>query len=183
MWQNKFTVSNILIVISIFFTLLTAVYPDIYKFGMNDIFFDAQIYYIWMIQMFTSQFIHGGIIHLLMNAFFILYFWNVLEKIVWSKKMLIFFILNSLFLWVFLTFMWAGNTVGISWFALAILTYYTLLLKKRHNPEYRGGITAIIINILIWISPGISFLGHLWGMIFGAFFFFIIEKLYKKASL
>ena len=177
MQQNKLSISNILILLSIFFTLLTFVIEDIYMFGMHRWFFDAGVYHVWLAQMFSSQFLHGSILHLLFNSIFIYYFWNILDNIIGYKKMLIFFISNALFVWVILTF-FAGHTttVGISSFALALLTYYTLLLKQRNNPEYTGGITAIVINIAIWLSPGISFLWHFGWMLFWAIFFFTQKK-------
>lgn len=174
--QQKWTVSNGLIAISAIFTLLTFIIPSIYKFGMNDWFLNAGMYHYWFMQMFTSQFLHWWVMHLVMNAFFILYFWNVLESIIWKNKMLIFFISSSIFLWIFLTLLGAGNTVGISWFALAVLTYYTLILWKQWNPEYTGWVTAIVVNILIWLSPGISFFWHFWGMIFWALWWYMLEN-------
>ncbi len=167
------TVSNILIVISIFFTALTFFFPNIYIFGMNNYFLSEWNYPLWFLQMFTSQFLHGWVLHLLMNSIFIYYFWNILELIIGQRKMILFFIFNSIFLGLFLTFMWAGNTVWISWFALAILTYYTIQLYSVKNPEYTGWLTAIALNILIGLSPGISFLGHLGGMIFWVIFWCI----------
>ena len=174
--QQKWTLSNGLIAIAAIFTALTFIVPSIYRFGMNDIFFNAGMYHYWFLQMFTSQFLHGSIMHLAMNAIFILYFWNVLERIIWKRSMLIFFIGCSVFLWVFLTLLSAGNTVGISGFALAVLTYYTLILWKQGNPEYTGGLTAIVVNIAIGLSPGISFFGHFWGMIFWAAWWYITQK-------
>lgn len=174
--QNKLTFSNILILLSIVFTLLIFMFDSLYLFWMNRAFFNAGMYHMWILQFFTSQFIHGWILHLLFNSLFIYYFWNILETIIGYKKMIVFFLWNTIFLWLLITFLWAWNTVGISWFALAVLTYYTLLLRQQKNPEYTGWITAIIINIAIGLSPGISFLGHLWGMIFGGIFFFLSQK-------
>lgn len=163
-------------IISVVFTLITFVIPTIYRFGMNDVFFNAWLYHYWFMQMFTSQFLHWGIMHLAMNAIFILYFWNVLEWRIWKYNMLIFFIACSIFLWSFLTLLNTWNTVGISWFALAVLTYYTLLLWKQWNPEYTGGVTAIVINVLIWLSPWISFFWHFWWMIFWAVWWVLSKK-------
>ncbi len=173
MHNFKWTVSNTLIAISLLFTGLTFVLPGIYKFGMNDIFFNAGMYHYWFLQMFSSQFLHWGIMHLAMNGIFILYFWNVLEWTIGKNKYLTFFISCSIFIWIVLTFLTSANTVWISWFALAVLTYYTLILYSRWNPEYTGWITAIVINIAIWFTPGISFMWHFSGMVFGALFWYI----------
>lgn len=176
MSENKLSFSNTLILLSIFFTLLTFVFDGIYLFGMNGVFFNGAQYHMWFLQFFTSQFLHGSILHLLFNSIFIFYFWNILEEIIGYKKMIVFFIWNAVFLGLFITFLWGWNTVWISGFALAILTYYTLLLKSRNNPEYTGGITAIVINVAVGLSPWISFLGHFWGMIFWGIFFFFSQK-------
>jgi hypothetical protein len=39
--EQKWTVSNGLIAISTIFTVLTFIIPSIYRFGMNDVFFNA----------------------------------------------------------------------------------------------------------------------------------------------
>ncbi len=177
MQQSKLSLSNTLILVSIFFTVFSFVFPGIEKtFWMHSWFFYQWSYHIWLLQFFTSQFFHGDMLHLLFNGVFVFYFGNILESIIWYKKMLVFFILNSVFLWIVLTFLALWVTVWISWFALAILTYYTLLLKQRNNPEYKGGITAIVINIVIGLSPWISFLGHFGGMLFWTVFFFSQKK-------
>jgi len=172
----KWTVSNTLIAISLLFTGLTFIVPWIYRFGMNDLFFNAGMYHYWALQMFSSQFLHGGITHLAMNSIFVLYFWNALEWIIWKNKYIIFFISSSVFTWIVLTFLTNTTTVWISWFALAIVTYYTLILYSRGNPEYAGWITAIVINILIGLTPGISFMWHFSWMVFGALFWYFSAK-------
>jgi len=176
MVQNKWTVSNSLIAISIFFTAISFVYRDILIFGMNDYFLSQWNYLYWVLQMFSSQFLHGSILHITSNAIFILYFWNVLERGIGRDKYMVFFVLCAVFLWIMLTLLTSANTIWISWFALAVLTHYTLILWSRWNPEYTGGVTAIVINIAIGFSPGISFLGHFFGMIFWALFWFMTQK-------
>lgn len=177
LFPNKITVSNGLVLISLFFTILTFVpFLWIYQFGMNDIFFDQGKYFMWIIQFFTSQFLHGGIMHLAMNAIFILYFGNVLEWIIGAQKYLVFFILNAIFLWITITLLSDANTVWISGFAMAVITHYTLYLWSRGNPEYTGWVTAIVINIAIGLAPWISFLWHFWWMLFWAIFWFFTQK-------
>lgn len=176
MLENKWTVSNTLMLLAVFFTAISFVYRDILIFGMNDYFLAQGNYLYWILQMFSSQLLHGSILHLVSNAIFILYFWNVLEGILWRERYLLFFVLSALFIWVVLTLLSSANTIWISWFALAVLTYYTLILWEKWNPEYTGWITAIVINIAIGLSPGISFLWHFSGMVFWILFFLIFEK-------
>ena len=169
--QNKWTISNTLMALSLIFTGISFVYNNILIFGMNDYFFNQWNYLYWIVQMFTSQFLHGSILHLVSNAVFILYFWNVLERTIGKERYISFFVLTAIFIWVVLTIFSNANTIWISGFALGVLTYYTLILWSKWNPEYTGGITAIVINIAVWFTPWISFLGHFSGMVFWILFF------------
>lgn len=174
--KTQFTFSNALMLVSVFFTGLTFITPWIYTFGMNDSFYNYWVYHMWFIQMFSSQFLHGSIMHLVMNAIFILYFWNALERMIWTQKYALFFVLSSIFIGIWLTFLTNTNTVGISGFALAVLTYYTLQLRSLNHSEYTWWITAITINILFWLMPWISFFWHFLWMVFGGVFFIMTQK-------
>lgn len=179
--NKNLSLSNTLVILSIVFTALSYIIPNFYQFGMNNYFLSQGIYHIYFIQFFTSNFIHGGVLHLLFNSAFVYYFWNQVEQILWYKRYLLFFVWNIFFIGIGLTLLSSGNTIGISGFALAILTYYTLHLRSIGNPEYTGGITAIVINIAIGLSPGISFLGHFLGMIFGGIYFYVIKVIKKRS--
>lgn len=176
--QNKLSFSSILILLSLVATLAVTYIPNLYQFGMNRDFLDQGIYHIWVIQFFSSQLLHGSFFHFLWNAIFILYFGNSIERIIWEQKYIIFFIGNSIFLGLLLSYLHTPNTYWISGFVLALLTYYTLALWKVWNNEYRWWITAILINIFIGFMPGVSFWGHFWGMIFWAVYFFL-NQLFK----
>ncbi len=165
--QNKYTVSNALIAISIVFTLLSFYYPLAQNLWLSNYDFNAWNYVLWFIQLFSSNFIHWWLMHLLFNSIFIYYFWNIVEIIIGKKKMILFFVLNAIFTWIWITFLSSGITIWISGFALALLSYYTIELWNKNNPEYKWWITAIIINIAIWFTPWISFLWHFLWMIFG----------------
>ncbi|MFK7780644.1 MAG: hypothetical protein QM490_05950, partial [Candidatus Gracilibacteria bacterium] len=53
-------------------------------------------------------------------------------------------------------------------------------LRSRNNPEYKGGITAIIINIGIGLNPQISLLGHLLGAIAGVLYYLFNKNFFKE---
>lgn len=173
--QNNtlWTVSTTLMIISLGFTCLSVVFSDILIFWMNSYFLNSGNYPYWFLQMFTSQFLHWSALHLAMNAFFVLYFWNALEWFIGKNSMIVFFISNSVFLWICLTLFSSGNTVGISGFAMALLSFYTLELYKRWNPQYTWGITALAINIWFGFMPGISLVWHAWWAIFWAIFWYM----------
>lgn len=182
--QNKFSISNILIFISLIFTLLSFKFQNLLIFWMNDFFLDKWEYYYYFLQFFTSNFIHWDIMHLLFNSIFIYYFWNILEMIIWKKKFIIFFLFIALFNWVLLSiFASHQNTVWISWFALALLTYYTLELKSKKNPEYKWWITAIIINIWIWFLPWISLYWHIFWVIWWIIFYYLNKNFFSKQEI
>ncbi|QFR39217.1 rhomboid family intramembrane serine protease [Candidatus Gracilibacteria bacterium 28_42_T64] len=176
------SVSNILIGVSFICTLGASIFPVLYLFGFNDIFLTRGDYHIYIIQFFTSTFLHAGFFHFIANALFLYIFGNVVELLIGKKKYIGFFIFAIFFIGSGLTFINAGNTVGISGFCMALLSYYTLELKSQNNVDYKGGITAIILNIAIGLHPGISLFGHLFGVI-GGILFYIFNKTFFKNIL
>lgn len=183
--DRDFTFSNTLILISVFFTMLTYIYPNIYVLGINTYFLNLGNYLIYFIQFFTWTFLHAWFLHLLLNSIFIYYFWNIIEALIWRKKFIIFFIFSTIFIWLLITNISYNNdlgvnTVWISWFAMALLTFYTLELKRRNNPEYKWWITALVLNIWIGLLPQISLLGHLFWAIAWLIFYLIHKDYLKK---
>lgn len=179
--NNKVTYSNILIVVSFIFTILVTFYPSLYVLGINNIFLEQWLYHIFIIQFFTGVFIHWWLLHLLANSIFLYIFWNIVEVIIWKRKLLLFFTFIVFFIGSLLSYFndW-WNTIWISWFCMALISYYTLELKSKNNPEYKWGITAIILNIIIWFVPGVSLLWHLFWAIWWIIFYYLNISYYKK---
>jgi len=178
--KNKLTISNLLILLSWIFTLAVYINPDLYQYWINKYFFYKWDYLIYFIQFFSWTFIHSWITHFLMNSVFLYYFWNPLENIIWRKKYLIFFITCTIILGLTISNLSDWNTVWISWFAMALLSYYTVLLYSLKNPQYKWWITALAINIGIWILPWISLVWHLFWSIYWIIFFWITKKKIRK---
>ena len=176
---KKISVSNLFIIISAIFTIIATINSDFYIYGMNSIFLAQGQYHIYALQFFSSQFLHGWILHLIMNVLFIFIFWNAVENILWVNKYVIFFVFSSIFIGLIITLLWSWNTIWISGFAMAVMAYYTLFLRSRNNPDYKWWITALVLNIWIGLSPWISLLGHLFWAIGWVIYFYII-KLLKK---
>ncbi len=181
-WPLVMSVSNILIWVSFICTLWASIFPVLYLFWFNDIFLTRWDYHIYIIQFFTSTFLHAWFFHFIANALFLYIFWNVVELLIWKKKYIGFFIFAIFFIWSWLTFINAGNTVWISWFCMALLSYYTLELKSQNNVDYKWWITAIILNIAIWLHPWISLFWHLFWVI-GWILFYIFNKTFFKNIL
>ncbi len=171
------TISNIFIIISAIITALTFFIKGLTNFGINHAFLSESTYHIVLVQFLLYQFLHWGVTHLIFNSLFIYIFWNWLENLIWKRKFIIFFIFNTIFVWISLLLFTSGNTIWISGFCMAILTYFTLELYSKNNPEYKWWITAIVINLAIWFTPWISLVWHLfWSIAWGIFYLYNKEK-------
>lgn len=158
----KLSVSNILIIVCGIVTFFALVLdPNLYQYAMNNNNLSTWDYNLFFVQIFISQFLHGSVIHLASNVLFLYFFGNLVENILQEKKYIFFFLFSSVIIALWLTQFWNENTVGISGFAMALLSYYTVYLYQKKSPEYKWGITAIIINVWIGLSPWISLLWHL----------------------
>lgn len=178
---NNIPFSFKLIFISLIFTLWAYIKPDLYMFWLNHSFIDNWNYLVYSIQLFTSVFLHGDLIHFLFNSIFIYIFWTSLELLIWKKKFIIFFIFIVLFNGILLTYFTNSsvNTIWMSWFWMAIISYYVLELKSRNNNEYKWWITAIIINLLVWFMPWISLLWHLFWVIWWVIYYYYNKEFFK----
>ena len=169
--SNK-SFANTLIILSAILTLVSFYMSDILAFGMNSYFLSQWLYMQVIVQFLLYQFLHGGVFHLLSNSFFLYIFGNQIEVLIWRGRFILFFLLNTVFVGVSLLFFAQGNTIGISGFAMAILSYIFLELRSRQNPEYRSAGVFLLINIAIGFTGNISLVGHLSGAIFGLVFYY-----------
>lgn len=174
MHNNNF--SNILILLCFAVTGASFLFNSILDYGMNAFFLMQGLYMQVGIQFLLYQFLHGGLLHLLSNSFFLSIFGNQLEALIGRNRFMLFFVLNTVFVGISLLFLASGNTIGISGFAMAILAYIFLELRSRRNPEYRSAGVFLFINVAIGFTGNISLIGHLSGAIFGMVFFFILNR-------
>jgi hypothetical protein len=173
---KTYSISNILIAICFIVTSIVISVSDYYIYWINSLFLSEWMYWIFIFQLFAWVFMHGWILHLLANSLFIYLFWNILEWLIWIKNYIMFFIITVLFTGISLILFSNWNTVWISWFAMALLWFYTIRLYKLWNSDYKWWITAIIINIAIWLSPWISLIGHLSGVIIWIIYWIFYKK-------
>jgi membrane associated rhomboid family serine protease len=181
MEKFKKSISNYLIALSIFITILSVPFPELLNYGMNS--YNLSItgnYLLLSLQFLLYQFLHWSILHILGNSIFIYIFWNQVEKLLWTKKYIIFFILNTIFTWAALLFLSSWNTIWISWFAMAVLGYMFMELRRINHPDYRWAGTFLVINILIWFTSNISLIWHLAGAIFGILYFYMLNSSRNK---
>ena len=172
-------ISKILIAISFLLTFIAQLYPSLYSLWVNNFYLNDWIYHIFLIQFFIWTFLHWGIFHLLFNSIFIYYFWNIIEIILWTKKYIIFFVFVVTFNGILLSIFSNWNTIWISWFCMALISYYTLELKSKNNPDYKWWITAIVINVLLWFMPWISLLWHLFWAIAWVLYYYLNKNIFR----
>jgi len=178
-----FSISNILIIISAIFTGLAIFFDNLFILWMNNIFLNSWDYHIFFLQFFTWVFLHWWIFHLFANSIFLYLFWNILEIIMWKNKYIIFFIFIAIFNGILLSVFTTWNTIWISGFCMALLAYYTLELKSKNNQEYKWWITALVLNIGIWLIPWISLLWHLFWAIWWVVFYFITKEYLRRKMI
>jgi hypothetical protein len=68
----------------------------------------------------------------------------------------LFFLLNAVFVGISLLVLSNGNTIGISGFAMAVLSYVFIDLYTKNNPEYTSAGVFLLINIAIGFTGNIS---------------------------
>lgn len=180
---KKLSITNILILISIIITFISLKIKNLDEFWMSTIFLNRWDYLHYILQYIMYNFIHWSYMHILWNILFIYIFWNMVEIMLWKNKFLLFFIFITIFDWILLSIFSNWITIWISWFALAILVYYTLELKSKKNPDYKWWITAIILNIWIWFMPWISLLWHFFWAIWGAIFYYLNKNFFSKQEI
>jgi rhomboid protease GluP len=148
------------------------------QYGMNQEFLRVGDYPNFAKQVWLYQFIHGDILHLVMNSYFLYSAWPILESILGSVGFIIFFVIttivNVIALYVFAP---RSNTIGISGFCMALLAYLWVLMYMTGNPWASQIGMLLIINIALGFAPGISLVGHAAGAITGIAFFFVTNSI------
>ena len=136
-------VALILIGINLLVFLLTWIDPDLERIlAMNPLFVIKGGMY-W--QLFTYQFVHGGIAHILSNMIGLLFFGMAVERRTGSKEFLLLYLLS-------------GTLCGIFSFALYVLTgtWYVFLMGAS------GAIFAILLAYAVLYPDSVV---YIWGLI------------------
>lgn len=175
---NKISITYLFISLSFIFTIFATLNNELYVFWLNKFFLNEWNYLVFSLQLFLSNFLHWWITHLAFNSLFLYLFWTQIELLIWRVKYLYFFIFIVFFNWFFLVFLaWDYvNTIWISGFCMAIISYFVLELKSKNNPEYKWWITALVINVWIWFLPWISLVWHLFWAIWWVIFYYINKE-------
>lgn len=155
----KKSISHAMIVICVIISIIGFIMPN-FQF-MYSFHSDALSYGIidFLMQSVLFQFLHGGIIHLLANSYFLFIAGPSLEARMSKNNFLLFFILTTIFIVIALLLFSEPNsrTLGISGFCSALLAYLCVDLYTTRHPQTYEMITLLVINIAIGLMNGISF--------------------------
>ncbi|MFV0424827.1 MAG: rhomboid family intramembrane serine protease [Bacilli bacterium] len=166
----KMSVTNVIIIINIVVFISIAFSGKVnqiyYLFGINSPITSKYITFL------TSAFIHGSIMHLLFNMYFLFYMGPILENYLGKNKYLLYY-LGCAMLSGFLTEMFSAQLViGASGILYAMVTT-CITLDKSDSVGFtiynsRALINLLLINIVLtFILPGISIVGHISGIVVG----------------
>lgn len=121
-------------------------------------------------RLFTSGFLHFGPIHLAFNMIALWVIGRDLEQVLGRTRFLLVYLVSLLggSLAVFLFAHERSMTAGASGAVFGLMGgLAVVLLRMRRSP--RSALTIILLNVVIsFVVPGISILGHLGGLVFGA---------------
>jgi len=121
-------------------------------------------------RLFTSGFLHFGLIHLAFNMIALWVIGRDLEQVLGQARFLVVYFVSLLggSLVVFLFENPGSVTAGASGAVFGLMGgLAVVLLRLRRSPW--PALSIILLNVVIsFVVPGISILGHLGGLLFGA---------------
>ena len=159
-------ISHALIVVSVIVALLGFAFDDLIRyFGLHAIAIIPQTIPYIIGQLFLYQFLHGNMLHIFMNSYFLYSAGPEVESRMTRREFILFFLGNTLFVAVCLWFLSAGLTIGISGFCMALLSYLYMDLQSSRHPMASQILIMLVINILLGLTGNISFVGHAAGAV------------------
>lgn len=134
----------------------------------------------------TYMFLHGGIMHLLLNMFSIYVFCCEYEKMVGTTKFIFVYIISGILSGLTIYIISDGITVGASGAIFGIFgAMYAYSIKNKYAFDLEAKKVLVIImamNIIFtFITPNVSVSGHFGGLIAGFIFGYAIINNKKKA--
>lgn len=133
----------------------------------------------------TPIFLHGGLIHMISNSYFLFICGELVEKYIGKTKFVIFYLVTGIVgnIVSFFTIDPRVASLGASGACLGIggVLVYMWLNKQSNFLKYYSGITSLIIMIVINIFYGFTTTGidngaHVGGFISGFVLAFIVDK-------
>ena len=171
-------ISHLLILISIIVSIIGFVFPNIVSiFWLHRISLStvAIPFLFWQILLF--QFLHGWLLHLFLNSYFLYQAWPEIEARMKRKSYIQFFFWTTIFvaisLWILSPY---SLTIGISGFCMALLSYLYMDLTRIRHPYANQILFMLIVNVLMWLYGNISFVWHASGALAGFIWWYLRNK-------
>lgn len=170
------SLSHLLILICVAISMLWFLFPQFVSlYGMNSYYYMTGNYISLIVQICLFQFLHGWVVHLLANSYFLYTAGPEVEARMSRDRYTWFFVSSTLFVAIaLLVFAPRSLTIGISGWCMALLSYLWIDLYTTRHPMAPQILAMLAINIGIGLVPGISLVGHLagaiWGLIWWAIF-------------
>lgn len=141
-------------------------------------------------RLLTSEFIHIGIAHLLMNLLFLIQVGPILESIYGTKNFLKIYLISGIMGGLFVFAFDSENTVSAGastslYGMLGVMIGFLIFHRDDTRLLGLGGayVPIILINAFYTITtPGISFLGHLGGFVGGLLMTGFVPMLSKNPN-
>ncbi|PID84026.1 hypothetical protein CSB09_03250 [Candidatus Gracilibacteria bacterium] len=175
-YPNRY-ISHALIVLSVIITLMGSIIPGFFShFAYVGAGWHFLPIFTMVSQVILFQFLHGGILHLLLNSYFLYILGPEIEARMSRKYFISFFLFSTVVVVGGLTVFAPGQpTVGISGFCMALLAYLWIDLRSINHPLMGQIGILLFLNIAIGFMPGlnISLFGHLFGAIAGVAWWYI----------
>ena len=166
----KKSLSHLLILISIAVSLFGFIDGSVIgTFGFRGLTFASGDIFAMLSQIVLFQFLHWGVLHLLLNSYFLYVAGPEIEARMSRSRYLWFFLSTTLFVAMGLYFFENPFviTIGISGFCMALLAYLWIDLTTTRHPMANQIGLILLLNIAFGLFGGISFYGHLFGAIWG----------------
>ena len=150
-YHFSYSVTNLLILISICITLLFSLDIEILKSFYYVNYYNSWEYILYVIQVFLSHFIYNWFFELIFYSMILLYIWNTIENYigkVWYIWLIIFYTLVLSFM---LTMFGQWFYTGMWLFLVSLLSASIYILYHKWDNEYKWYITLLVI-VLFYIS-------------------------------
>jgi rhomboid protease GluP len=133
----------------------------------------AVIYYGWYWQLFTSMFVHAGIVHLLGNMFFLLIFGLRAEELFSLDEYVLIYFLSGLagnLLTLSATLLFPAYdivSVGASGAIFGIFGACIIYVRRAIQQSIIGALLYAFFLFMINVGPGVNIFAHLGGLVVG----------------
>ncbi|MFX0025411.1 MAG: rhomboid family intramembrane serine protease [Candidatus Hermodarchaeota archaeon] len=173
----RITLFLISINIIIFITFNFAIEPE-YFFLLAQIN-DKIIHHYELWRLITAMFLHGDILHIFSNMFGLLLFGAFLETFFTKISYLLLYLISGLIGNIFSLMLLPTDTIslGASGCVFGLIGAAIIIIVMHKDKSILIlGIVYVLLFILSSFSPGVNYFAHIFGLLGGLFFGYILKK-------